>query len=68
MQLTKFTSSYGDGKSVTYYRPVEANDQEALKKADELNIDNAEAIAAYQAACATGLAGAVATEIETVDA
>lgn len=65
--LIKYTSTYGDGKTVTYYRPRIANDSVAAERADELNEEEKDSLDAYNASCGDGSAGAVTQEIEEVD-
>lgn len=66
-KLYKYTSTYGGGLSVTYYRPIDGADQAALTRSDELNIEIADDLAAYNAACSAGEAGSVLTTVEEVD-
>lgn len=67
-KLLKYTTKYGDGESVTYWRALVANDSEAHERAEELNEKNSKDLAAYNAACGDGSAGVVEQEVEEVDA
>lgn len=66
-RLLRYTTHYGDGKSVTYWRALVANDPDAHARAEELNEDSKDDLDAYNAACGDGSAGAVTQKVEEVD-
>lgn len=66
--LFRYTTTYGDGKTVVYWRPADAEDEASHQRANELNeLDEDDELGDYNAACAAGTAGPVATIVEEVD-
>lgn len=68
-KLLQYESTYGDGKTVVYWRAWDAYDQDAQDRADEYNrLDTDNELDAYNQACAEGKAGKVKTKVEEIDA
>lgn len=66
-KLLRYTTTYGDDITVTYWRALIANDTEAHERAEQLNDKDKSDLDAYNEACGNGSAGIVKQKVEEVD-